>query len=197
MDEPQDVTRRAFVEERARTRLDYDRSVADFQMRRRFKSLVDLVTRTATELVHQAYLNVWQRNGRLPPPDRADAYITVAIKNAIEDYARERSTLRRDANRCSRLGENAAAIAAATEEVDATSNEELLRAIEKLAITEPLEATVIFKKFFEGLTIRTIADELRLPRSTIQDHIVRGLCRLKDNLTIEVPSFKVRGEKTK
>lgn len=136
-------------------------SIARRELRRGGPAL----TLGATTLLHEAYLNLGERQGVLFP-DRARflAYASRAMRGLIIDYARSRQALKRGA---------AFEITSLPTEVpeQAAESEGLQRlsdAIEQLAVMEPRLAQVVDLKYFSGFSFSDIAVMWGISERTVQ-----------------------------
>jgi RNA polymerase sigma factor (TIGR02999 family) len=123
------------------------------------------LTLGATTLLHEAYLNIGERQ-RLSFPDRGHflAYASRAMRGLVIDYARNRQALKRGA------GFEITAIPTDVPE-PANDSEELQRlsdAIEQLAIVNPRQAQIVDLKYFSGFTFGDIAAMWNISERTIQ-----------------------------
>jgi len=72
---------------------------------------------------------------------------------------------------------------------DATEHLDVGRAVARLS---PQLRAVIFLHFFEDLTLKAIATELRIPEGTVKSRLYEGLRRLEDSLAdYSTPSEQV------
>jgi RNA polymerase sigma factor (TIGR02999 family) len=123
------------------------------------------LTLGATTLLHEAYLNLGEREGMLYP-DRARflAYASRAMRGLIIDYARGKRALKRG---------GAFVITSLPEELpEAPSDPEALRrlgdAIDQLATVEPRLAQVVDLKYFGGFSFSDIAAMWGISERTVQ-----------------------------
>lgn len=136
-------------------------SIARRELRRGGAAL----TLGATTLLHEAYLNLRDREGALFP-DRARflAYASRAMRGLIIDYVRSRQALKRGAAfeitaLPTELPEQAA-------ELDAL--QQLSDAIDHLAVLEPRLAQVVDLKYFSGFSLTDIAAMWGVSERTVQ-----------------------------
>lgn len=142
------------------------------------------LTLGATTLLHEAYLNISERQ-RVLFPDRAHflAYASRAMRGLIIDYARSRQALKRGgAFEITSLPTDIPEQAADVEELQRLSD-----AIEQLALAEPRLAQVVDLKYFSGLSFTDIAALWGMSERTIQRDwekarlfLHRALARLPD-----------------
>jgi len=138
------------------------RQIAQRELRRRGPHL----SLGATTLLHEAYLNLGERQG-VQFPDRARflAYAARAMRGLIISYARSRQALKRGgAFEITSLGQDMADQAVA----DSTELERLSDAIEQLAAVEPRLAEVVDLKYFGGFSFGDNATMWRISERTIQ-----------------------------
>jgi len=125
------------------------------------------VTLGATTLLHEAYLDICQREGTVFP-DRARfmAYAARVMRGVIIDYARSR--------RAQKRGGGFHITALVNDVVDAAADErELTRigsALEELATVEAALAEVVDLKFFCGFSFAEIAAMRGVSERTVQRH---------------------------
>jgi RNA polymerase sigma factor (TIGR02999 family) len=136
-------------------------SIARRELRRGGPAL----TLGATTLLHEAYLNLGEREGVLFP-DRARflAYASRAMRGLIIDYARSRQALKRGA---------AFEITSLPTEVpeqmaESQGLQRLSDAIEQLAVKEPRLAQVVDLKYFSGFSFTDIAAMWGVSERTVQ-----------------------------
>jgi RNA polymerase sigma factor (TIGR02999 family) len=123
------------------------------------------VTLGATTLLHEAYLNLSEREGALfPDRPRFLAYASRAMRGLIIDYTRSRQALKRGGafeitSLPTELPEQAA---------DCDGLQRLSDAIEQLATLEPRLAQVVDLKYFSGLSFTDIAAMWGISERTVQ-----------------------------
>ena len=136
-------------------------SIARRELRRSGSSL----TLGATTLLHEAYLNVGERQGVLFP-DRARflAYASRAMRGLIIDYARSRRAFKRG---------GAFEITSLPTEVpeqapDSQGLQRLSDAVDELATVEPRLAQLVDLKYFSGFSFGDIAAMWDVSERTVQ-----------------------------
>ena len=136
-------------------------SIARRELRRSGPAL----TLGATTLLHEAYLNLGERQG-VVFPDRARflAYASRAMRGLVINYARSRRALKRGA------GFEITALPTEVPEHAADSHEleRLSDAIERLAAVEPRLAQVVDLKYFGGFSFGDIAAMWQISERTVQ-----------------------------
>lgn len=135
--------------------------IAQRELRRGGREL----TLGATTLLHEAYMNISQRQG-LDFPDRAHfmAYAARAMRRLVIDYARSRQALKRGgAFQITSLPTDVPQAA-----VDPGELERLSAAIERLAALEPRLAQVVDLKYFGGFSFADIAAMWGVSERTVQ-----------------------------
>ena len=136
-------------------------SIARRELRRGGPAL----TLGATTLLHEAYLNLSEREGaQFPDRPRFLAYASRAMRGLIIDYMRSRQALKRGAafeitSLPTEVPEQAA---------DAEGLQRLSDAIEHLATLEPRLAQVIDLKYFSGFSFTDIASMWGVSDRTVQ-----------------------------
>jgi RNA polymerase sigma factor (TIGR02999 family) len=123
------------------------------------------VTLGATTLLHEAYLNICQREGAVfPDRGRFMAYAAKVMRGLIIDYARNR--------RAQKRGGGFAITAVDIDAVDAAADEkelsEIGTALDDLASVDPSLAQVVDLKFFCGFSFGEIAAMHGMSERTVQ-----------------------------
>ena len=123
------------------------------------------VTLGATTLLHEAYLDISDREGAaFPDRNRFMAYASRVMRGLIIDYARRRQAQKR--------GGQFEITAIATDVADAMPGaDELTRvseALDELDATEPRLARIVDLKFFCGFSFAEIGSMLGLSERTVQ-----------------------------
>ena len=137
------------------------------------------VTLGATDLLHEAFLDMSKRDGTAFP-DRARfmAYAGRAMRGLVIDYARERKAQKR--------GGRFEFTAIDTEVADATSDSgELTRlsdALDELAKADPALADLVDLKFFCGLSTAEIAALRDVSERTIERDWMKARVYLREVL---------------
>jgi RNA polymerase sigma factor (TIGR02999 family) len=124
------------------------------------------VTLGVTTLLHEAYLDLSQRDAAIFP-DRARfmGYAARVMRGIIIDYARSRQALKR--------GGGFEITALADDVAAAADQDELARigaALDELAAVEPALAQVVDLKFFCGFSFAEIAAMRGVAERTVQRH---------------------------
>ena len=137
------------------------RKIAQRELRRNGFAL----TLGATTLLHEAYLNISERQRVLfPDRERFLAYASRAMRGLIIDYARSRRALKRGAGfEITSIPTDVPEQAADCEELQRLSD-----AIEQLAEVEPRLAQVVDLKYFSGFSFTDIAAMWGLSERTVQ-----------------------------
>lgn len=135
--------------------------LAQRQLARRGSDL----TLGVTTLLHEAYLDMAQREGKVfPDKGRFMAYAARVMRSLILDYARNHRALKRGGEfHITTLEDDAApapAVGADLEDVGA--------AVEKLTALDPMLAEVVDLKFFCGFSLVEIAAMRDVSERTIQ-----------------------------
>jgi len=118
-----------------------------------------------TTLLHEAYLNISQREGpRFPDRARFMGYAAKVMRGLVIDYARRRQALKRGGRfEITTLDEDAAGPAA-----DAGELARIGEALDELARVEPALAELVDLKFFAGLSLIEIGELRGVSERTVQ-----------------------------
>jgi RNA polymerase sigma factor (TIGR02999 family) len=123
------------------------------------------MTLGATTLLHEAYLNISDREGvAFPDRNRFMGYAARAMRGLIIDYARRRQAQKRGGEfEITSLSTNIAEAPA-----DADDLTRLSSALDELEGTEPGLARVVDLKFFAGFSFAEIASMMAVSERTVQ-----------------------------
>jgi RNA polymerase sigma factor (TIGR02999 family) len=134
--------------------------LAERQLARRGSDL----TLGVTTLLHEAYLDMAQREGPVfPDKGRFMAYAARVMRSLILDYVRDHRAQKRGGEfRITTLEDDASPAVAGTE------LEEVGDALEKLTTVDPTLAEVVDLKFFCGFSLTEIAKMRGVSERTIQ-----------------------------
>ncbi len=126
------------------------------------------VTLGATTLLHEAYLDISQREGAVfPDRGRFMAYAARVMRGLIIDYARRRQAQKRGGGfEITSLGIDVADRAAA----DGQRLSRIGDAVDELATVDPALAQVVDLKFFCGFSFAEIAAMRGVSERTVQRH---------------------------
>ncbi len=133
--------------------------------RRELRRNGSALTLGATTLLHEAYLNLGERQSLLFP-DRASflTYASRAMRGLVIDYARSRRALKRGAGfEITSLPADVPELAA-----DSAQLQRLSDAIERLAGVDPRSAQVVDLKYFGGFSLGDIAAMWGISERTAQ-----------------------------
>ena len=119
----------------------------------------------ATTLLHEAYLDMSQREGAVfPDKGRFMAYAAKVMRSLIVDYARDRRAQKRGGEfQITTIDEESAGPAPGTEDLS-----EIHAALEQLAAVNPSLAEIVDLKFFCGLSFQEIATMRGVSERTVQ-----------------------------
>jgi RNA polymerase sigma factor (TIGR02999 family) len=136
----------------------------------------------ATSLLHEAYLDIAQREG-MAFPDRARffTYAARVMRGLIIDGLRRRQARKRGGG--FELTSLDGKDVDATPSGDAEEIEQLGRALDELAAVEPEIANVVDLKFFCGFTFTEIASLRGVSERTVQRHWDKARIYLRHALT--------------
>jgi RNA polymerase sigma factor (TIGR02999 family) len=120
-----------------------------------------------TTLLHEAYLDISQREGAaFPDRGRFMAYASKVMRGLIIDYARSRQAQKRGGGfHITSLVEEVAAPLA-----DASELERIGAALDELADVDPALAELVNLKFFGGFTFAEIGAMRSVSERTVQRH---------------------------
>jgi RNA polymerase sigma factor (TIGR02999 family) len=123
------------------------------------------VTLGVTTLLHEAYLNISQREGVVfPDRGRFMAYAAKVMRGLIIDYARSRQAQKRGGG----FEITSFASDAADAAVDERELSEISAALDELAAVEPPLAEIVDLKFFCGFSFAEIAAMRGVSERTVQ-----------------------------
>jgi RNA polymerase sigma factor (TIGR02999 family) len=123
------------------------------------------VTLSATTLLHEAFLDISQRDGAsFPDRTRFMAYAARVMRGLIVDYARSRQAIKRGGLiEITSIENHAEGPIADAEHLTQVSD-----ALDELAAVEPLLAEIVDLKFFCGFSFAEIAAMRNVSERTIQ-----------------------------
>jgi RNA polymerase sigma-70 factor (ECF subfamily) len=124
----------------------------------------------AEDAVQEAFVIAWQRRGSLR---EASAFGPWLRRIVLRECLRWR---RRPWVRWLTLTEQ---VVSRAPQADATQRLDVGRAVARLS---PQLRAVIFLHFFEDLTLKAVATELRIPEGTVKTRLYEALRRLEDSL---------------
>jgi RNA polymerase sigma factor (TIGR02999 family) len=152
-----------------------DRGAADALFAALYAELHDLARRQlargpgatlgTTTLLHEAYLNISQREGaRFPDRARFMGYAAKVMRGLVIDYARRRQAMKRGGGfEMTTLGEDVARPAA-----DPGRLELIDGALDELARADPALAELVDLRFFVGLSLAEIGELRGVSERTVQ-----------------------------
>jgi RNA polymerase sigma factor (TIGR02999 family) len=120
-----------------------------------------------TTLLHEAYLDISQREGAVfPDRGRFMGYAAKVMRGLIIDYARSRQAQKRGGGfEITSLGDDVAGPLA-----DAGELEQISAALDELAAVEPPLAELVDLKFFGGFSLAEIGAMRGVSERTVQRH---------------------------
>lgn len=121
-------------------------------------------TLQSTAIVHEAYLRLVQQPG-LAWPSRSHFFAFAAhlIRRILVDYARRRNRAKREGN-LERVTLAESAALATEKSPDLVALDQALSRLERV---DPRKAVIVELKFFTGLTLDEIAEQLRISPETV------------------------------
>lgn len=143
-------------------------------------------TPVAQDVVQQAFTSLWDMRSSLTPEESLEALLFRIVRNRAYNYKRDRSTRASNHETLQRDLEPAREDPAAN--MDATRLEENLRTwIDELPQRQR-EALVLSR--FEGLTHEEVAEVMEISPPTVNNHIVRALKKLRQNVRSHHPDLQ-------
>lgn len=142
-----------------------------------FKYLKDIDI--AKEIVHDAFVNLWQKRDNIDLQKSIKSYLFTTVNNRSLNYIRDNKKFVKNEY----LEQN---YSGSEKFVD---NDLLIEQELKLKITETLEKLpekcrrVFEMSRYEGKKYREIAEELKISEKTVEAHISKALRSLKENLS--------------
>jgi RNA polymerase sigma factor (TIGR02999 family) len=137
-----------------------------------------------TTLLHEAYLDMAQRNQNAPAfPDRARfmSYAARVMRGLIIDHARERRAYKRGGQ-----FEITSSVDAAEKVADDRELSRLSEALDELAKIEPALAEIVDMKFFCGFTFAEIGEMRGMSERTVQRNWEKARIYLHRNLLADL-----------
>jgi RNA polymerase sigma factor (TIGR02999 family) len=124
-----------------------------------------------TTLLHEAYLNISEREGaRFPDRARFMGYAAKVMRGLVIDYARSRQALKRGGGfELTVLDEEVA-----EDRPEVAELEQLGAALDELSAVEPPLAELVDLKFFGGFSLAEIGDMRGVSERTVQRHWERA-----------------------
>jgi RNA polymerase sigma-70 factor (ECF subfamily) len=129
----------------------------------------------AKDIVHDAFLSLWNNRARLDASIPLKAYLITLTRNLSFNYLKPRRVL--DV----RQGEIIASWEEANEELE-QHERRLVRLEEKLKELPGKQREIIVKCFLDGMTYKQVAEEMSISVNTVKTHLSRGLNFLRGEL---------------
>lgn len=140
------------------------------------------LTLGATTLLHEAYLNIAERDAvAFPDRKRFLAYASRAMRGLIVDYVRTRRAQKRGGEFTFTSLEDAGAVTPA----DTSDLESLMPALDQLSAVDPTLAELVDLKFFCGFSFEEIAAMRQVSARTVQRDWAKARLLLHDALTAD------------
>jgi len=142
------------------------------------------VTLSVTTLLHEAYLDIAEREGNcFPDRPRFMAYAARVMRGLIIDHARSRNAIKRGGEfEITSLETDAAA-----NPVDAKELSSISDALDQLARVEPKLAELVDMKFFCGFSFAEIAALENMSERTVQRRWAKARIYLHQNIRADLP----------
>ncbi len=129
----------------------------------------------ALDAVQESILSAYKSIGRLREPGYFKTWLTRIVINAATDICRKR----RPAENLENVGELPAAEGLSTED-----RMDLYAALDRLPENY---RDVVKLKYFDGFTIREIAQQLDMPEGTVSSWLSRAIKQMKKEMKEEIP----------
>lgn len=142
----------------------------------------------AEEIVHDVFLNVWQKRENINPDASFKNYLITAVRNRCFNYLKAKKVKHSIDDDESWNEELVADTATDTK----LKTGEVQAAIEQAVNKLPEQCRIIFQlSRYEGMSYKGIAQALELSPKTIENQIGRALKQLRGELKEYLPSFLV------
>lgn len=132
----------------------------------------------AKDVVHDAFLTLWNNRKRLNPVYPVKSYLFTLAQNGALNYLRHLRVIQVNELEMSELWK------AASRELD-EHERRLVRLEEKLSLLPEKQREVLMKCMVEGKKYKEVADELDISLNTVKTHITRALKFLREELQEE------------
>lgn len=151
--------------------------------KRQLASIGLYATLSTTSLLHQAYIEMAERDGvRFPDEARFMGYAARVMRGLVIDYVRNRHAQKRGGQfEFTSLGENALEIGA-----DETQLRHISDALDQLSENDSLLAEIVDLHFFCGFTFAEIAAIKKISERTAQRHWERARIYLHREIRAEL-----------
>ncbi len=145
----------------------------------------------ATSLLHEAYLDLSQRDAAFPDRNRFLGYAARVMRGLIVDYARNRQALKRGGQfELTALSTDALNVAAGVESAELGR---ISQALDDLSGMEPLLAEVVDLKYFCGFSFEEIAAIKGVSERTVRRQWVKARAYLHVTLRDDAPPIEPDG----
>lgn len=135
---------------------------------------------TAEDIVHDIFLNVWDKKSTIIVEKDMQNYLLSVVKNACYDYLKHQKIAE---TFLSKAEQQLKIDSLEFDEVSNNDSSETLQAIYSLIDKLPPKCKLIFKKaYFEKQKSTQIAEEMNLSVRTVETHIYNALKFIRNNL---------------
>jgi RNA polymerase sigma-70 factor (ECF subfamily) len=133
---------------------------------------------TAKEIVHNVFLNLWEKRQQVDTSSSLKSYLFTSVHNRCLNYIRDQKKFDKDETRFQKLDSTAF-----SDGVDHLEEQELEQRIYDALQSLPEKCKEIFLlNRFEGLKYAEIADRLNISVKTVETQMSRALRILREKL---------------
>ncbi len=139
----------------------------------------------AKDIVHDAFLLLWNKRKCLNPVYPVKSYLFVLAQHKALNYLRHLSVVKTSEYELETLFDSAAG------ELD-EHEKRLVRLEEQLCLLSEMQHDVLIKCVVEGKKYKEVAEELGISLNTVKTHLARALKFLRNELQDRVIMFFIR-----
>ena len=133
---------------------------------------------TAKEIVHNVFLNLWEKREQVDMSSSLKSYLFTSVNNRCLNYIRDQKKFDKDETRFQRLDSTEF-----SDGVDRLEEQELEQRIYDALQSLPEKCREIFMlNRFEGLKYAEIAEKLNISVKTVETQMSKGLKILREKL---------------
>ncbi len=134
---------------------------------------------TAKEIVHNVFLNLWEKREQVDMRSSLKSYLFTSVNNRCLNYIRDQKKFEKDETRFQRLDSSEF-----SDGVDRLEEQELEQRIYDALQSLPEKCREIFMlNRFEGLKYAQIAEKLNISVKTVETQMSKGLKILREKLS--------------